>query len=147
MTTRKTASSSRSEHDDSPGVTALVSGLTHPMKTTLEAVRSAILTADKAITEGVKWNSPSFYCHGWFATIVTRKPTQLDIVLHCGAKVRADCAIKATIDDTDRLLSWPSDDRAMLSFKSDTDFKTKSQAFQRIIKQWAEYQQRQARAI
>jgi hypothetical protein len=116
------SASSRSEHNDSPGVTALLGAMTHRLKPTLEAVRRTILAADPAITEGIKWNSPSFYCHGWFATIASRKPTQVDIVLYCGAKVRADSSVSEGIDDSERLLTWPSKDRALLSFKSDTDF-------------------------
>jgi hypothetical protein len=46
------------EHDDSPAVTAHVARMTHPLKPTLEALRQAILAADPAITEGIKWNSP-----------------------------------------------------------------------------------------
>jgi hypothetical protein len=132
--------SSRSKHNDSPGVTALLTAMTHRLKPTLEAVRRTILAADPAITEGIKWNSPSFYCHGWFATIASHKPTQLDIVLYCGAKVRADSSVSEGIDDSQRLLTWPSKDRALLSFKSDTDFQARRQAFQSIIRQWAAYQ-------
>ena len=84
------SASSRGEHDDSSGVTALIADMAHPLKPTLEEVRRTILAAHPEITEGVKWNSPSFYCHGWFATINSRKPTQVDVVFYCGAKVRAD---------------------------------------------------------
>ncbi len=132
--------SAHPEHDDSPGVTALVAGMTHPLKTTLEAVRGTILAADSGITEGVKWNSPSFYCHGWFATISSRKPTQLDVVFYCGAKVRADSTVKEVIDDPDCLLTWPSKDRALLSFKSDADFQARLTPFQGIVRSWAGYQ-------
>src|SRR6478752_1698718 len=105
------SASSREEHDDSSGVTALIGGMTHPLKPTIEAVRRTILATDPAITEGVKWNSPSFYCHGWFATINNRKPTQVDVVFYCGAKVRADSAVREAIDDSEGLLTWPSKDR------------------------------------
>lgn len=145
MKRNATTSSSRCEHDDTPGVSALVASITHPLKPTLEAVRQAILSADADITEGVKWNSPSFYCHGWFATIGSRKPTQLDVVLHCGAKVRADCNVSKAVDDADGLLTWPSKDRALLSFKSAADFQASRQAFQRIIQQWAAYQKEASR--
>ncbi|MFZ1219175.1 MAG: DUF1801 domain-containing protein [Chthoniobacterales bacterium] len=136
--------STRSEHDDTYGVTALVATITHPMKPTLEAMRRTVLAADSAITEGVKWNSPSFYCHGWFATIVTRQPTQLDVVLHCGAKVHAGSEVSQTIDDPEGLLTWPSRDRAIVSFGSDSEFQTSKQSFGRIIRQWAAYQKRSA---
>src|SRR4051794_25517893 len=62
-----------SEHDDSAGVSAHVTKMTYSLKPTLEAVRRTILAADPAITEGIKWNSPSFYCHGWFATYRQRR--------------------------------------------------------------------------
>lgn len=134
------SASSREEHDDSSGVTALIGGMTHPLKPTIEGVRRTILAADPAITEGVKWNSPSFYCHGWFATINNRKPTQIDVVFYCGAKVRADSTVREVIDDPEDLLTWPSKDRALLSFKSDADFQAKLKSFRRITRQWVEYQ-------
>lgn len=130
----------RNEFNDPSGVTALIASMTHPLKPTLEFIRQTILSADPAITEGIKWNSPSFYCHGWFATIGSRKPTQIDVVLHCGAKVKADCTIAEAIDDPDRLLTWPSKDRALLSFKSNEDFLSHADSFQSIVSQWSAYQ-------
>lgn len=131
----------RNEYHDPSGVTALIASMAHPLKPTLEAIRQTILSADPAVTEGVKWNSPSFYCHGWFATIGARKSTQIDVVLHCGAKVKADCTIAELIDDPDKLLTWPSKDRALLSFASKEDFASHAKSFKRIIAQWAAYQQ------
>ena len=85
------------EFDDSVGVTALIVALTHPMTPAIQAIRETIMGADPAITEGVKWKSPSFYCHGWFATLGLRKPDRVEIVLHHGAKVRQDAALQGTI--------------------------------------------------
>jgi len=146
-TKRNAASASTCrEHDESAGVTAHLARMTHPLKPTIEKLRRTILAADPAITEGIKWNSPSFYCHGWFATISSHKPTQLDVVLFCGAKVRADCTVRDDIDDPDGLLMWPSKDRALLAFKAgDADLNAKLKSFQRIAKQWAEYQKQNAR--
>jgi len=132
------------ENDDSPGVTARVARMTHSLKPTLEAVRRAILAADPAITEGIKWNSPSFYCHGWFATISSHKPTQLDVVFFCGAKVHSHCTVREAINDPDGLLTWPSKDRALVSFKADVDFHARLKSFQSIAKQWTAYQKRNA---
>ncbi|PYJ10605.1 MAG: DUF1801 domain-containing protein [Verrucomicrobia bacterium] len=133
------------EHYNSSAVTTLVAGMTHPLKSTIEAVRRTILAADPGITEGVKWNSPSFYCHGWFATISSRKPTQLDVVLYCGAKVRADSTVRELIDDPDGLLTWPSKDRALLSFKSEAEFQARRKPFRAIVKKWAGYQKSYAK--
>ena len=114
------SASSRREHDDSPGVTAHVARMTHPLKPTLEAVRQAILAADPAITEGIKWNPqlllPRLVCHH-------QQPQAYAIgcSVFCGAKVRSDPPSEA-INDPDGLLTWPSKDRALLSFKADVDF-------------------------
>ena len=139
------SASSRGEHDDSSGVAALIADMAHPLKRTLEEVRRTILAAHPEITEGVKWNSPSFYCHGWFATINNRKPTQVDVVFYCGAKVRAHSTVREVIDDPESLLTWPSNDRALLSFKSGADFQARLKSFRRITKQWAAYQKSYAR--
>lgn len=133
---------STQEHDDTPGVTALMAALTHPLNTTIEAIRQTALAADAEITEGVKWKSPSFWCRGWFLTIGCRKATQLDVVFHCGAKVQADCTVRDAVDDAAGLLSWPSKDRALVTFKDAEDFRAKKGSFQRIVGQWAAYQKR-----
>lgn len=131
------------EHDDTAGVTALVAELKHPLTATLEAVRRTVLSADAAITEGVKWKSPSFHCGGWFLTIGCRKPTQLDLVLHCGAKVQANCTVADAVDDPEKLLSWPSKDRALATIKGEADFQAKKASLQRIVRQWAAYLKQQ----
>jgi hypothetical protein len=52
--------------NDSKAVDEFLSKLKHPLKPVVEAIRSATLSADPRITEGIKWNAPSFYCNGWF---------------------------------------------------------------------------------
>ena len=117
-------SESASEFDDTAGVTSLIVEMAHPMTSVLEAIRVTILQADSKITEGVKWNSPSFYCNGWFATIGGRKPDRLEIVLHHGAKVRHDTTLQQTIHDSGKLLKWASTDRAIITVTSDVSFES-----------------------
>jgi len=74
------------EHDNSAAVDARLADSSHPLKAAVAALRACILESDTAITEGVKWNSVSFYCCGWFATIGCRKPGRLDLVWHNGAE-------------------------------------------------------------
>jgi hypothetical protein len=130
----------RSEYDDSDSVTAYMKLLEHPLKPVVEAIRRTTLEADQRITEGIKWNSPSFYCYGWFAAINIRAKKGVQVVLHHGAKVRSDSTLNSTIDDTSHLLTWPSKDRAIVSFVSAEDFQSKHGAFEKIIRQWADYQ-------
>jgi hypothetical protein len=130
----------RSDHDDTESVTAYINTLEHPLKSVIETIRRTILEADRTITEGIKWNSPSFYCYGWFATINIRAKKGVQVVLHHGAKARDDSTVSLTIDDSTQLLKWLSKDRAIITFVSAEDFRSKRGAFQKIIKQWAEYQ-------
>ena len=117
-----------------------MSTLEHPMKSVIEAIRVAILGADRTITEGIKWNTASFYCHGWFATIGVRAKAGVQLVLHHGAKVRADTTLSRTIDDPSQLLTWLAKDRATIIFASAEDFKSRQAAFKNIIKQWVKHQ-------
>ena len=133
-------SAKASEFNDSAGVTSRIAAMAHPMTHAIEVIRKSILQTDTAITEGVKWNSPSFYCNGWFATVGARKPDRLEIVLHHGAKVRADAKLRETMKDPDQLLKWAAPDRAILMVCSDTDLKAFQPKLKKIIKQWVSYQ-------
>jgi hypothetical protein len=105
-----------------------------------EAVNIYMLEVDKRITEGIKWNSPSFYCNGWFATVNLHGKNGVQVVLHHGAKIRADSTLSFTIDDPSHLLTWPSKDRAIVTFDDAENFQKNRAAFKTIIKQWSTYQ-------
>jgi hypothetical protein len=140
----KAGAPSAREHDDTAAVTAYLSALEHPLKAVVEEIRSAILAADPAITEGIKWSSASFYCHGWFATANVRAKGAVQVVLHHGAKVRDGAALGQSMEDPARLLTWLSADRAVVAFTSGDDFQGKRAAFLEVIRQWAAYQARLA---
>ena len=127
------------EFNDPAGVTELLQNLVHPMKPVIEEIRSTILKCDQRITEGIKWNAPSFYCHGWFATFHLRAKVGVMLVLHQGAKVRIDSKV-SSIADPKELLTWASADRATITFADARDFKLKKSALKAIIQQWVEFQ-------
>jgi hypothetical protein len=139
----KKRSTRRSEHDDSEAVTAYIESLEHPLKPVIETIRDTILVADNRITEGIKWNSPSFYCYGWFAAVNLHAKDTVRVVLHHGAKIR-DNTSHFPIADTSQLLRWLSKDRAIARFTSTEDFQSKQAAFKKIIKQWADHQAQRA---
>jgi hypothetical protein len=138
--TMKRSAQRRNEYDDTDSVNAYMKSLEHSLKPVVETIRSTILETDSSITEGIKWNSPSFYCYGWFAAINLRAKNGVQVVLHHGAKVRDDTTLRSTIDDASHLLTWPSKDRSVLSFISSEDFQNKRGAFEKIIQQWVNYQ-------
>ena len=126
------------EWNDPAAVDEFLEKLDHPLKPVLEASRRTILGTDKCVTEGIKWNAPSFYCNEWFATANLRKNDEVLIVLHLGAKVK-DNSTGMRIEDPDGLLTWPAKDRAVARFGSVKEFKAKQPAFKAVLGQWVEH--------
>lgn len=112
---------------------AFMAELDHPAKAEIEAVRRVIMTADPAISEGIKWNAPSFFYGDWFATFHLRAKGGVQIILHRGAKVRD---YDGTIEDPDGLLAWLAKDRATVKFSDMADIEAKSAGFTAIVRQW-----------
>lgn len=111
--------------------------LEHPLKAEIEAVRRLIRVADPTISEGIKWSAPSFCCvKDYFATVNIRRQDGIQIILHLGAKVRSDIVARISVADPDGLLEWLAKDRASVQFKDGLDIKTRSRAFQELIRQW-----------
>ena len=67
-TTKKSVKNSSGANE----VDAFVQKLDHSLKAEIEAVRAIILGANPEISEGIKWNSPSFRVKEYFATIQKR---------------------------------------------------------------------------
>ena len=142
---RKTAEAgpagrARSEYDDTKAVTAFLKALEHPLKSIMEMIRSAILNSAPGITEGIKWNTASFYCQGWFATIGVRSRTGVQVIMHHGTKAQRDSTLSQTIEDSSQLLTWLAKDRALITFHGAGDFENRREAFRKIIRQWVEHQ-------
>ena len=125
--------------DTSSAVDAFISAQIEPTKTETEALRTAILGSDKNITEGSKWNAPSYKTHEYFATTNLRTKTGVGLVLHFGAKARAIEANSETILDPSGLLKWIAKDRATMEFKDAKDIETKRTALQEVVRQWVKY--------
>jgi hypothetical protein len=110
--------------------------LRHPAQDQVQALREAILQANPSIREGVKWNSPSFRTHEYFATTHLRAKQGIGVILHFGAKVRKVAAGQESIKDPRKLLDWVAKDRATVSFVDVNDLAAKKKAFQAILRQW-----------
>lgn len=106
----------------------------HPRRAEIDALRAIILTADPVISEGVKWNAPSYLCREWFATFHLRAKTGVQIILHRGAKKRPDDM--ADIADPEGLLTWLDGNRASVKFDTMADIARRTPAFTAILRQW-----------
>jgi hypothetical protein len=112
--------------------------LDHPLKAEIKAVRAIILGANAEISEGIKWNAPSFRCKEYFATINIRKDEVL-VMLHLGAKVKDNSTAGLKISDPTGLLEWLAKDRAAVKFRDMKAIKSSRAAFENIVRQWIAY--------
>ncbi len=128
-----------SAKDTSSAVDAFIAGLREPTKTETTLLREAIVGSANKISEGVKWNAPSYKTHEYFATTNLRTKTGVGLVLHFGAKIRTVEASSENIADPKGLLKWVAKDRATIEFKDAKDIETKRAALQAIVRQWVKY--------
>ncbi len=116
-------------------VATFLAQLEHPRKAEIEAVRALILSADPRIRESIKWNAPSFALADHFATFKLRPETTVQVVLHTGAKVRANPAAMS-VDDPAGLLTWAAPDRAIVTFAHMAAIDTHRDALVALLQQW-----------
>lgn len=120
--------------DTTEAVSAYMAALEHPHKALVEALRRAVLGADPAIAEGIKWNAPSFRTHEYFATTHLRTKDGVGLILHLGAKPKDQP--QPEITDPTGLLRWLAPDRAMVVFASIDDLHARQGALQAVLRQW-----------
>jgi len=118
-------------------VDAFLAALSHPHKPALEALRALILASDPRVSEGIKWNAPSFRLDDWFATM-NLHGARLRLVLHLGAKPGGGDA-RAAIGDPDGLLRWLGIDRALVEFSGPEAFAAQEAALRRILRAWLDF--------
>lgn len=113
---------------------ALVAG--HPHATAINALRALIRGLDPSIQEGVKWNAPSFWTTEHFATFNLRHRVAAQLVLHLGARSRADVDLRTVIADPNGLLDWRGPDRAVVVVADPAGVETNASALAGIIRRW-----------
>jgi hypothetical protein len=115
---------------------AFVASLKHPLQREILALRRIILGAAPEIAEEIKWNAPSFYTSEHFATFHLRARDVVQVILHRGARPRADTKAGLAIDDPESLLKWLGPDRASARFRDLAQITAERAAFTKIIRQW-----------
>lgn len=128
-----------SNKDGAAEVDAFLAGLKHPLKPVLQVLRPLILGVSKEISEGIKWNSPSFRTREWFATCNARGRDKVLLILHLGAKPRPETKTGIEVADPAGILKWLGKDRAMVAFESVEDLRAKSKALKVVIREWIKH--------
>ena len=94
----------------------------------VEALRSIIKSVNPALTEHIKWNSPSYVLDGEDRiTFNMHYSDQTMILLHMGATRKENKKADPIMNDETGLIKWNSDIRGTLAFSSLDDI-TNSQA-------------------
>src|SRR5687767_13902473 len=74
-----------------PEVDSFLESLNHPLKPAIESIRRAVLDADDAITERIKWNAPSFCLNSVDRVTFNLRPLHhVQLIFHRGAKTNED---------------------------------------------------------
>jgi hypothetical protein len=113
--------------------------LEHPLKTEMEAIRAVILSTNKKITEGLKWNAPSFYFNEYFATFNPRAREFVQVIFHQGAKAKDNGPEGLKIDDDSGLLEWLAKDRCSAKFYNMEDIASKKASLRSVVNQWIRF--------
>ncbi|HET6202975.1 MAG TPA: DUF1801 domain-containing protein [Planctomycetota bacterium] len=117
-------------------VESFLASLDHPFKREILALRQVILGAGPGISEGIKWNAPSFRTSEYFATFQLRARDGVQVILHRGAKTRDGSTSGLAIADPESLLAWLSKDRASAKFRDMEEIEARRSAFADVVHQW-----------
>ena len=134
MTARPTRTQPADSATDEVG--AFLAASDHPHRAEIAALREIILGANPAIADGIKWNAPSYRTEDWFATTHLRAKTGVQMVMHFGAKKRANFSPRKQIADPESLVQWLADDRGTVTFRDMDDIHSKRSAFAALIREW-----------
>lgn len=117
-------------------VTEFLDGLNHPLRTEIEHLRTLILNAEDRLTENVKWNGPNYSIDD--ADRITMKihpPKQIQLIFHRGVK-KLEQPKERLLATNSKLLVWKENDRALASFKNQTEIENSASELSDIIKDW-----------
>lgn len=117
-------------------VTEFLDELSHPFRNEIEQLRLNILSADRGLTENIKWNGPN-YCFDNKDRITMRihPPKQIQLIFHRGAKVQKQPKDRLIKDDSG-LLTWKENDRAVATFKNMVEIENSRSNLAKIVKDW-----------
>jgi hypothetical protein len=108
---------------DAETVTAYMQELQHPFKAEIAALRTIIKSANRKVSERIKWNAPSYYYKEDLITFNLKSEKMVHIVFHNAANTGAKFP----------LLEGDHKDRRMAYFHNMDEIKSKEQEIKRII--------------
>lgn len=100
----------------------------NPQKPLVEAVRQAMLKADKRIGEVIKWQAPTFVYKGNLASFYPKARAHVSLMFHTGAKIKGDFPSLEGSGDTSRVMK----------IADAADLKAKTAEIKRLVRAWCD---------
>jgi hypothetical protein len=118
-------------------VTEFLDELNHPFRNEIEQLRICILSANKNLTENIKWNGPNYcYENNDRITMSIQPPNKrVSLIFHRGTKKQEQAKDKM-IANKSKLLLWKENDRAVITLKSSQDIENGKAELIDIVNEW-----------
>ncbi|OUE21794.1 hypothetical protein BFL36_10920 [Clavibacter michiganensis] len=117
-------------------VEARLAALAHPRGDAISELRAAVRAARPDATESWKWNAPSWSLRDHFATLALRRPDEVLLILHAGARPRVGLP-PLRVADPAGLLRIAGPDRAIAGFRSADEVRAARPALEDAAREWA----------
>lgn len=101
----------------------------NPQKDLVQAVRRAILAADKRMAETIKWHAPTFTYKGNLASFYPKSKAHASLMFHNGAQVPGEYPSLEGTGDVSRVMK----------FTDAADLKRKTPELKRLVKAWCDW--------
>ncbi len=119
-----------------PVVDSFLKSLDHPMKPTIERLRLAILEADDALSEQIKWKAPSFCFDSIDRVTFNLRPlNHVQLIFHRGAKTSED-AFHFDASKWEGLLEMIGQDRGQVTLQSETAAIARQKELVELVREW-----------
>jgi hypothetical protein len=119
-----------------PVVDSFLASLDHPLKPAIERLRLAVLEADEAITEHIKWNAPSFCVKSVDRVTFNLRPRhQVHLIFHRGAKT-TEADFHFDTSKWSGLLDMIGPDRGQVIFPSAEAAAARQADFVELVREW-----------
>jgi hypothetical protein len=116
-------------------VDARLAALAHPLAPAVDLIRDAVRSACPDAVESWKWNAPSWSLGDHFATLALRKPDEVLLVLHAGARTAPDRPA-VEVADPSGLLRVAGPHRAIATFRSAAEVRDARPALEAVVRAW-----------
>lgn len=117
-------------------VTSFLDEQNHPLRKEIETLRELILSSNQNLSENIKWNGPNYCLEDEDrVTMKIQPPKNIQLIFHCGAKVKEQPKEKLVKEDFG-LLIWKGNDRAVATFKSMQEIEISKKPLLAIISEW-----------